>query len=230
MNNWSTTTKRYIAYFDIMGFKQLIGTKTNALIYDTFVKLIDDIKKRLKNYNRITFTVFSDLILIISKDKSKQSFAQLVDASLMLIQDTLKKGNWVMNGCISYGDVTYDSVRNIFLGKPIVDAYLTTEDIEFYGVVVHQSSLEAMKEYVKTKQDEGAESHLENLFKEERLHFKSGYYSQYHMRWFDYNDVKIFSKQESNNNYLYMLRKLKDTTFGRGRRYIEYTEDIIRYE
>lgn len=229
-NEWAITTERYVAYFDIMGFKKMLNESTNTKIYNKFVMLINDIRNRVQLHNRIEFTIFSDLIMIISKDKNLKSFNQLVDASLMLIQDTLKKCNWGMNGCISFGSVTYDKEKNIFLGQPIVDAYLMTEDIEFYGVIVYKTAISAVKEYIEAKVKEGAESHWENLFKEERLHFKSGHYSQYHMRWFDYNEVKIFDKQQSNKFYLDMLEKLKNTTFGRGRRYIEYTEDIIGYE
>lgn len=85
---WYITSERYVAYFDIMGFKAMIASdKGTTELYNGFKKLIDGIKNRLKKYTRIKISVFSDLIVIITKDKNQKSFAQLSDASLMLIQD-----------------------------------------------------------------------------------------------------------------------------------------------
>lgn len=132
-----------------------------------------------------------------------------------------------MNGCISGGIVSFDEDRNIFLGQPIVDAYLATEDTEFYGIIVHKSAENAVKEYIKLKQEEGNASHLENLFLEQRLHFKSGYYTQYHMRWFDFDDAKKYDPVTAHSKYTTLLKKIHKKTEGRGRRYIEYTIDAI---
>lgn len=230
-SSWSITCERYVAYFDIMGFKAMIAKdKGTTELYNGFKKLIDGITKRLYKYTRIKISVFSDLIVIITKDNDSKSFAQLADASLMLIQDVLKNEHWGLNGCISAGIVSYDENRNIFLGQPIVDAYLTTEDIEFYGVVIHTTAEQAVKEYIEVKCKEGNNSHLEKLFVEQRIHFKSGFYSQFHLRWFDFDVVKMYNPGDSNPIYTKLLDEIKQKTHGRGRRYIEYTIDAINYD
>lgn len=229
-SNWSITCERYVAYFDIMGFKAMIAKdKGTKELYSGFKKLIDGINKRLKKYTNITISVFSDLIVIITKDKEPRSFAQLADASLMLIQDVLKNEHWGLNGCISAGVISYDENRNIFLGQPIVDAYLTTEDVEFYGVVIHDTAEDAVNKYIQSKKEEGNNSHLENLFVEQRIHFKSGFYSQFHMRWFDFDDVKMYNPDKCNSSYIKLLKDIETTTHGRGKRYIEYTIDAINH-
>lgn len=75
--------------------------------------------------------------------------------------------------------------------------------------------------------------HLSDLLKEERLHFKSGYYSQYHLRWFDYmyNEkgpthpyyIKRTSEYQTKQKMQGMLQKTK----GPARRYIENTMELL---
>ena len=85
------------------------------------------------------------------------------------MRDTFFNYRWGMSGCIAKGIITYDKDRNIFLGQPIVDAYQTSEDLDFYGVVVHKTAIEAVCQYTSQKKESRAKSKLNNLFKEKRV-------------------------------------------------------------
>lgn len=227
--NVGNTKNRYVAYFDIMGFKNMIKTNPADDIYTKFKDLLDEIKRRLKTHKYLAYSAFSDLIVVITEDDSDKSFTQLSDAALILMQDTFFKYKWGMSGCIAKGKITYDKDRNIFLGQPIVDAYLTSEDIDYYGVIVHQSANEDVRKYIARKKKASKNSHLENLFKEERVYFKSGFYSEYHLRWFDFDSVKKYNPQESCKLVISDLNDMLNNIHGRARRYIENTKDIINY-
>lgn len=230
----TNTKSRYVAYFDIMGFKNMIKPQDGKKdptdeVYEEFKDLLDGIKKELKTYNHLSFSAFSDLIVIITDDDSDKAFNQLADASLMMMRDTFFNYQWGMSGCIAKGIITYDKERNIFLGQPIVDAYLTSEDLDFYGVVVHKSAMEAVDQYIAIKKKSSSSSKLNNLFKEERLYFKSGFYTECHLRWFDYDKVKKYDPATTHKSVDEQLDEMMKTIHGKPRRYIENTKDIVKY-
>lgn len=223
------TKRRFVAYFDIMGFKNMIKTKDTTDVYNQFKNLLDEIKNELKTHKYLSYSAFSDLIVIITEDDSDKSFTQLADAALMMMRDTFFRYSWGMSGCIAKGVITYDEERNIFLGQPIVDAYLTSDELDYYGVVVHNSAYEDVTKYIARKNKNKRASHLENLFKDERLYFKSGFYSEFHLRWFDFDLKKIYDPQNVHKEILKRLKDMSNAIHGKARRYIENTQDIILY-
>lgn len=62
------TKSRFVAYFDIMGFKNMIKTKNTTDIYTQFKNLLDDIKNELKTHKCLSYSAFSDLIIIITEE------------------------------------------------------------------------------------------------------------------------------------------------------------------
>lgn len=226
-NNLSNTRNRFVAYFDIMGFKSMLRKYSIDEIYGQFQDLLDGIQNKLKTHKLLAYSAFSDLIVVITEDDSDKSFTQLADAALMLMQDTFFHYKWGMSGCIARGEVTYDKERNIFIGQPIVDAYLISEDIDFYGVVIHESAYDDVKKYIVRKKKQYKSSHLEYLFKEERIYFKSGFYSECHLRWFDFDLVKIYNPQKTHELITSNLDEMLNCIHGRARRYIENTKDVI---
>ena len=225
----SNTRMRFVAYFDIMGFKNMIRTKPTDSIYGQFRDLLDDIQNKLKTHKLLAYSAFSDLIVVITDDDTSKAFTQLADAALMLMQGTFTRYGWGMSGCIAKGEITYDKNRNIFIGQPIVDAYLLSEDIDYYGVAVHKSAHDDVRKYITRKKREKKNSHLEFLFKEERIYFKNGFYSEYHLRWFDFDLVKKYDPQRTHKLIFKTLDNILKDIHGKARRYIENTKDVINY-
>lgn len=221
------TRNRFVAYFDIMGFKSKLRKYSIDEIYEQFKDLLDGIQNKLKTHKLLAYSAFSDLIVVITEDDSDKSFTQLADAALMLMQDTFFRYKWGMSGSIARGEVTYDKERNIFIGQPIVDAYLISEDIDFYGVVIHESANNDVKKYISRKKKQYKNSHLEYLFKEERIYFKSGLYSEFHLRWFDFDLVKIYNPPKIHELICSNLDGMLNEIHGKARRYIENTKDVI---
>lgn len=229
--DWIISAERFIAYFDIMGFKNMI--KTGAL-NDLYLKFTNLINTNIKGNRRtrIAYYIYSDLIVVITKDSSQDSLKQLLEASIKITNDILSLG-WGMSGSIAKGKVVYDNKQNIFLGQPVVDAYLMQEDIDFYGIVVCDSAVDEIKKYIEDAKSKKRTMHLGEILKEERLHFKSGYYSQYHLRWFDflYNEHgpqhPYYIKKRSDDNTRQELQNMLQKTKGKARRYIENTLEIL---
>lgn len=231
--NWTITTERFIAYFDIMGFKKMVSKEDDLKeIYNKFLQLIKT-NIRGSRRSRITYYIYSDLIVVITQDGTQDSLKQLLEASVKITNEILKL-EWGMSGSIAKGVMTYDGDNKIFLGKPVVDAYQTQEDVEFYGIVVCDSAVEDVKKYILDVKSKKLTKHLGELLKEERLHFKSGYYSQYHLCWYNYfyNDKGpthpyYIKKQTDATIIKNLLHKIMESTTGKARRYIENTLELL---
>ena len=228
---WTITAERFIAYFDIMGFKYMIKNGDLPDLYDKFSNLI---KANIKGNrrSRISYYIYSDLIVVITQDGTQDSFKQLLEASIKITNGIINL-DWGVSGSIAKGKLTFDKQKHIFLGQPVVDAYLAQEDVEFYGIVICDSAVGDVIKYLSDAKNKKITKHLGDLLKEERLHFKSGYYSQYHLRWFDYmyNEkgpthpyyIKRTSEDQTKQKMQGMLQKTK----GPARRYIENTMELL---
>ena len=147
-NTWSTTAERFIAYFDIMGFKSMIKTDKDKLL-DLYNKFMTLIKTNIKGNrrSRITYYIYSDLIVVVTQDSSQDSLKQLLEASVKITNQILNL-DWGVSGSIAKGKLVFDKQNQIFLGQPVVDAYLAQEDVEFYGIVICDSAVEEIKKYL----------------------------------------------------------------------------------
>ena len=69
-NNPSNTRSRFVAYFDIMGFKSMLRKYSIDEIYGQFRDLLDGIQNKLKTHKLLAYSAFSDLIVVITEDDS----------------------------------------------------------------------------------------------------------------------------------------------------------------
>lgn len=228
---WLISAERFIAYFDIMGFKKMIKDGNLNDLYTKFSKLIET-NISANRRSRIAYYIYSDLIVVITKDSSQDSLKQLLEASIKITNDIIDF-DWGMSGSIAKGRVVYDNKKHIFLGQPVVDAFLMQEEVDFYGITICDSAVEDIKRYIADAEKKKITRHLCGLLKEERLHFKSGYYSQYHLRWFDYvynpkgPSHPYYIKQRDDNHVVEKLQSMLHVTKGKAKRYIENTLDLL---
>lgn len=52
-----------------------------------------------------------------------------------------------LKGVIAQSEFSYDKEDELYLGKPLVDAYLLQDQVKYYGVVVHNSAEKTIKDY-----------------------------------------------------------------------------------
>lgn len=229
--DWSTTAERFIAYFDIMGFKNMIKKGNLNDLYEKFKTLINtNIKGNRRS--RITYYIYSDLIVVITQDSSQDSLKQLLEASVKITNQILDL-DWGVSGSIAKGKLVFDKQNHIFLGQPVVDAYLAQEDVDFYGIVICDSAVDEVKKYISDVKSKKITMHLGDLLREERLHFKTGYYSQYHLCWFDYvynergSTHPYYIKRANTEDVKNKMKIMLDSTKGKARRYIENTIELL---
>ena len=86
-----------------------------------------------------TITTYSDSIIVYTNDNSKQSLDNFINAISGLTNDLIRNGI-PHKGAIAYGIMTLDFKNSIFLGQPLIDAYLLHDELGFYGIVVHATA------------------------------------------------------------------------------------------
>lgn len=143
---WNNTDKRFVAFFDIMGFKELVARNSHSFIVEklkglkhttTVIESLHDLEEfPLKmDVNESRTITFSDSIMIFSKDDSLESLNKIIlDASVLIFQAI--EFDIPIKGALSYGEVTLDFDNSLFFGQPIIDAYLLHEDLFLYSAIL----------------------------------------------------------------------------------------------
>jgi hypothetical protein len=147
--SWTISDYRFVCYIDIMGFKNLVQRNSHDRIYRMMKKVSEALNNTEAAFSTdtenefddvsITMTTYSDSIMMYSKDNSEENLLNFLSAVGSLIED-LFLAEIPFRGAVAYGMMTLDFKNSIFFGRPLIDAYLLSEELSFYGVVVHASA------------------------------------------------------------------------------------------
>ena len=147
-DTWAVSDYRFVGYIDIMGFKNLVFRNPHERIYEMMKKVSDAMNETESTFSTdlidgeevyITMTTYSDSMMIYSKDKSSASQSSFLGAVANL-SEKLFLAEIPFKGAVAYGQMTLDLKNSIFFGRPLIDAYLLSEELSYYGVVVHASA------------------------------------------------------------------------------------------
>ncbi len=146
---WKETTFRYVAFFDILGFKEMVfrnshaSVKKKLMVLHDIVDLYQDttnerIKEKPQARHPVKIAMFSDSLVLFSSDNSLESLKEILVASQYI--NTLALVNKIpIKGALSYGTVTADFTNSVFFGKAIIDAFLLQDELLLYGAILHHS-------------------------------------------------------------------------------------------
>ena len=218
-SEWKVKTKRYVAFLDVLGFKDYVLRHS-----------IDEVYNRLQTLNgfrpeegerdydsdaekRIKFSIFSDSIFIFTRDDGFVTLRHFLSYVKRVMRMALRS-EIPLKGAIAYGDIVVDEERNLFCGQPIIDAYLLEEDLQYMGVVFHHTFEEAYNNLSDTQYNR-----ILGWIKEEPTLFKYG--KRVHLN-LDYrtSGSKIYDLKEDVMNQRYY-------SSGDARKYIDNTLEMI---
>jgi len=141
----------FIAYFDILGFKELINSTENLEpIISDFKRIIQghtniqqEFGQEYQGFNfyegpeyldeRIRGVTYSDTILFLSTNDTLADFLLLVLVSRNFFIHTLKNG-FPLRGAIHVGDIHYE--EDVYMGPALVTAYEWAEDQDWAGIII----------------------------------------------------------------------------------------------
>ncbi|MCF6268936.1 MAG: hypothetical protein L3J41_04435 [Melioribacteraceae bacterium] len=135
--------KRYVAYFDMLGFKNAVKRNQDvawSCISEMQRSMEEMLKTKIKDLSnnivineRVRAFIFSDSVVMYSLSN------EYLDLMSILILSTKLFGQSVkycipLRGGISYGDFYINRKKNLFCGLPLVRAFEMGECIQWSGV------------------------------------------------------------------------------------------------
>ncbi|AWA30945.1 hypothetical protein HYN48_13145 [Flavobacterium magnum] len=228
---WNDTDNRFVAFFDIMGFKNLVQTKSHANILKqmrqlaAIVNYIDSQEIVSKNSQSVLkSTIFSDSIILISNNNTVSSAANIMLHSSLLMTVAIRLGI-PMKGCIAHGKFTADFENSIFFGQPLIDAYLLEEELSLYSIVLHNS----FENHLINKYYGGYKFRDNIRWFKYLTPLKVGKSQHYHLNWIFYGF--LLNEKVDNSTKIEEFRKLINnfylTVSGRTRSYVDNTVDFF---
>jgi hypothetical protein len=226
LTDWEITNNRYVAYIDIMGFKEMVARLPHNEIY-MMMKKIESVKKCMSEVewlssktDFIATTTYSDSIMIYSKDDSYAALYSLI-CSVSSIINELFINSIPFKGAVAYGAMTLDMIDSIFFGQPLIDAYLLQDELHFYGVVAHATIEEKIINFMESEK-------IFPFIKEYNCNFKNG--NSKHL-----TIIPMYSQQlkpefvEIHSLLHNSLKKMRFKTSGQIRRYIDNTQNYFDF-
>ncbi|KAB1065218.1 hypothetical protein [Salibacter halophilus] len=231
--NWKTSDKRFVAFLDILGFKDMVMRKSHENIYETLnhiskgKKLVekapehDTISDKYKDAE-VYVVSFSDSIVIFSKNDSFDNLRYFL-LSTRWIFTTAFNNQIPLKGAIAHGEVSLNKSEQIYFGQPIIDAYLMEEDVNYMGIVAHNS----IDSYLSKIADEKELKILEKMLFEDKTTLKCGSITHTNINWFkivrpegkDIPEVKDIKEK---------INLFKQSSSGTARKYVDNT--LIMFE
>jgi hypothetical protein len=125
-------TEKYVAYLDVLGFKEIVKNDKDKLdiYFNTITQTLNDLDDTLK----VDRQLISDST-ILACDINTESLAQLL-RTVQKIQASCAINNIWIRGAISIGDIYFNRDLNIVVGNGLVNAYLLEMEAQFPRVII----------------------------------------------------------------------------------------------
>lgn len=216
-SSWEDNTKKTILYADFMGFKSRIYSWTHDSIKNDMIvfhsKFLNSIKTLgLNEY--LKFVQFSDSLLLVVNGIDEKMIDVLSRATASLFHISMGM-RLPIKGVIAQGEFSYDEKNELYLGRPLVDAYLLHEEIKYYGVVVHHTAENTIKNYNKTY----------SFYSNTPIPLLKGKVSHYHLCWNLISQELYLSDITSKCNE--WLDIISESVSGEPRMYIDRTKEVL---
>lgn len=224
--------KRFAAYLDILGFKDMLASqKSPDELYNKLKELFDRVSRYDDDQNKsedthVVVYNFSDSFCILSKDDTDESFYSFTLRCREIMTCAIEL-NLALKGAVAFGHIDIDVKRRIIVGQPMVDAVLLEADLHYMGIVVHHSAEEfANGSRISTPSKEK----INTRFYECATPLKSGSVTHWNVDWF--NAYTFMKKDETQGKHDFEIlkkhiRRMRSMTSGKPRKYYENTLKMV---
>lgn len=122
-SKWKNKSKRFVAFCDILGFKDYVLRHNINDVYGRLLTLneIKPGKSREDDFSpeygsKLIFTAFSDSIFLFTKDDSRENFRHLVLSMNRMVRMGFRAGI-PLKGAIASGEMVVDLENNLFVAS-----------------------------------------------------------------------------------------------------------------
>lgn len=215
---WEKSGERLILYADFMGFKERVYSTDHEKLRKTLEQFNRAWHKRLQPLQmsgELKFVQFSDSVIVIVNGTNAKMFNLLTKAAICLMHEALKI-HFGIKGVIAQGVFSFDKENGLYFGRPLVDAYLLHEEIKYYGIVVHHTAENTVKNNVSRS----------NPYSKKDVYIEKGKVAHYHLCWnmldenMDTKDISVLCNS--------WLDAIEETVSGHPRQYIDKTRDVLK--
>lgn len=215
---WSEDIPRLILYADFMGFKNRVYSSNHDELKQLLIQFNDSWHKRLQPLQisgELKFVQFSDSILVVVNGTNARMFNLITKAAICMMHEALKI-NFGIKGVIAQGTFSFDESKGLYFGRPLIDAYLLHEEIKYYGIVVHHSAENTVKNNMSDS----------NPYSKSEIYIEKGKVGHYHLCW---NLVdKTLAPKDITTICNSWLDSIQETVSGNPRQYIDRTREILQ--
>ena len=145
--------KRFVAMFDVLGFKQLVATMNLSDLFAKYkhlaerathdngvIVLWDEPSGQLGGgVFRFPCLVFSDTLVLWCDDKESAVDSFLSSCSHLVMASV--ESEMPLRGGIAYGECICDAPSGTVLGRAVVDAHVTEASQDWIGAALHPSCM-----------------------------------------------------------------------------------------
>lgn len=210
---------KYVAFLDVMGFSNLVN-KGRVESLESYFSRITDVLDELKDDKAdIESFLISDSIILIAPNNI-EALKQLLTA-IRRIQSSLLWKKILLRGAVSFGQIYYNSQKNIVVGKGFIKAYLLEEEANYLRVIIDPSII---KQIADDKTDFLIKiNDSEDYNYEDRLIYTRSGFSQINddAIFIDYAN-KVIRKEKISGNLEKVYEIIIDNLYGDQKLYTKY--------
>ncbi len=129
--------QRIVAFVDVLGFSNLVYSKTTDLISKYFTFVVEDFQNAVAKHG-FQFLIISDSIVLSTPD-TKENLKTIVVILYRLQQKLLEEEGILIRGGISHGELHLDRDSNIIVGQGLINAYKLESDASYPRVILDRS-------------------------------------------------------------------------------------------
>lgn len=240
--NWEVTANRFVAFFDILGFKDFVMKNPHEVVVEKMTMLKNARRYALDGFaadgrkvmiTNLKSVQFSDSFFVFTATDSADDFLNLLHLSRVLLSGSFAE-RIPLKGAISYGKITTDFDASNFVGQPIIDAYLLHEDLNMLGAILDHNIERKIKEFQKdmsVNKDDAFNNELKYQVVRYKTSTKDGKINYYNLNW----PFLVSSVDDKFEEFLlhtftrFQFENFYTTVSGKARIYIDNTMDFIDY-
>ena len=138
----SLSVPRWIAYFDLLGTRELLAAGRENDVFDAYDRAVDELQKQRDPTIRHAW--FSDSFLMIAPDDSGISFRNIDEVARWFAYFLLCTGV-PLRGAISCDRSCADFENRVFIGKALVEAYEYGEGQDWIGLILCPTAMNRLR-------------------------------------------------------------------------------------
>lgn len=136
----------WMAYFDLLGFKQKLKTLPLSILQQKVNDIVKDLQAEAKEFERnVDYLFYADTFIFYSKSGENEDYPGLLHVSTHFMEKCICKGI-ALRGAISFGEIAVGYDKRIMIGNAFLDSHQYGEDQDWLGLILTPAASNRLKE------------------------------------------------------------------------------------